>query len=183
MVSTRNDYEQAFASWLVDNRVQYVPVDQTKRTVLLRNRIKTFDFLVYPRCRGDFDASMLVTEVKGRKFKGKSLTSMSGLQCWVTMQDIIGLLDWQEKFDEPRQKAKAVIVFAYKFDLPCVEADNAEVYDYDDNRYVFYAVSVDAYRKNMKTRSPKWQTVTLPAAAFRQLAIPARNLLIKKQQI
>ena len=99
MVSTRNDYEQAFASWLVDNRVQYVPVDQTKRTVLLRNRIKTFDFLVYPRCRGDLDASMLVTEVKGRKFKGKSLTKMSGLQCWVTMQDIIGLLDWQEKFD------------------------------------------------------------------------------------
>lgn len=180
MVTIRNDYEQAFAGWLYENRVRYVPVDQKKRTILLRNGIKTFDFLVYPKCRSDFDASMLVTEVKGRKFKGKSLTKMSGLQCWVPIEDIQGLLDWQEKFDEPRRKAKAIIVFAYKFELPCVEANGTEVYDYDNNRYVFYAVSVDAYRKNMKPRSPKWRTVTLSAAAFRQLAIPARNLLVNK---
>ena len=178
MLTTQNHYEQAFTGWLCDNRVQYVPVDQSKRTVLLRNRIKTFDFLVYPKSHGDFDASMLVTEVKGRKFKGKNLTKMSGLQCWVTMQDIIGLLDWQDKFDEPRQKAKAVIVFAYKFELPCVETDGTEVYDYDNNRYAFYAVTVDGYRKNMKPRSPKWKTVTLPAAKFRQLAVPVRELLL-----
>jgi hypothetical protein len=44
---------------------------------------------------------------------------------------------------------------------------------------MFYAVKLDDYREFMKVRSPKWQTVTLPAAKFREFAIPVRELLFE----
>ena len=104
---------------------------------------------------------------------------MSGLQCWVTMEDVRGLLRWQEQFDGPHERAKAVFVFAYRFELPWVDTDGREVYDFGDREYMFYAVDVNDYLRNMKVRSPRWQTVMLSAAKFRQLAVPVRSLLFK----
>ena len=46
MSTAANEYEQAFESWLIDNRLQYVAVDQQKRRVVARSRIKSFDFLL-----------------------------------------------------------------------------------------------------------------------------------------
>ncbi len=43
-----NEYERAFEGWLVENGVQYVMIDQARRRLLARNRIKSFDFLLYP---------------------------------------------------------------------------------------------------------------------------------------
>ncbi len=191
MLNRTNDYEQAFADWLIDNGVKFVAIDQQKRAVLRRNKIKSFDFLLYPAgCRSNADSNpwsqseepaVIVTEVKGRLFKGKTLQNMSGLQCWVTMEDIRGMLRWQEQFDSPHEKAKAVFVFAYRFELPWVDADRAEVHDYADRRYTFYAVDAIDYMTNMKIRSPRWQTVMLSATKFRQLAVPVRQLLFNHE--
>ncbi|HPD46961.1 MAG TPA: HYExAFE family protein [Anaerohalosphaeraceae bacterium] len=185
MICHSNDYEQAFASWLTENGVYHVAVDQARRAQLARSRIKTFDFLLYPAdrtqfCAGDRIArspAVLIAEVKGRRFKGKSLRGRPSLQCWVTREDVQGLLAWQQRFDEPSEPARAVFIFAYCFELPLVESDGREVYDYADRRYMFYAVSVDDYCRCMKTRSPRWQTVTLSAADFRRLAVDVRQLL------
>lgn len=185
----RNHYEQAFASWLIDNGVQFVAIDQHKRALLARNRIKSFDFLLYPAPQSDpacpwrtsGEPGLLVTEVKGRIFKGKSLTGMSGMQCWVGMEDVRGLCQWQEQFNEPRQSARAIFVFAYLFELPCVETDGRETYRFDDRTYAFYAVTLNDYMTHMKTRSPRWQTVMLSAHDFRRLAVPIRKLLTDTQ--
>ena len=164
------NYEQVFENWLIDNRVQYVVVDQQKRRIFARSRIKSFDFLLYPS-----SSRPVIAEVKGRKFKGKSLSALSGLECWVTMEDVRGLLRWEQVFGDGFE---AVFIFAYEFEYIDVETDGREVYDFQNNRYMFYAVRLGDYMEFMKVRSPKWQTVTLPAAKFRQFAVPVRELLL-----
>ena len=76
MICHSNDYEQAFASWLTENGVYHVAVDQARRAQLARSRIKTFDFLLYPADRTQFCAGDRITfarrphsQVKGRRFK------------------------------------------------------------------------------------------------------------------
>ena len=179
-----NEYERAFEGWLVENGVQYVMIDQARRSLLARNRIKSFDFLLYPAGRGREATrpAIVVAEVKGRKFKGKSIGGLTGLQCWVSMEDIRGLLRWQEQFDEPGERATAVIIFAYRFELPSVETDGREVYDFADHRYMFQAVDARDYSLNMRVRSPRWQTVMLGADDFRRLAVPVRRLLTKSEE-
>lgn len=164
------NYEHVFKNWLIENRVQYVVVDQQKRKMFARNRIKSFDFLLYPAC-----SRPVIAEVKGRKFKGKNLAALSGLECWVTMEDIRGLMRWEQLFSDGFE---AAFIFAYEFANVDVETDGREVYDFENSRYMFYAVRLGDYRQFMKQRSPKWQTVTLPAAKFKKFAIPVRELLL-----
>ena len=40
-----NHYEKAFESWLKDNGIQYLLVDQKKRTAFSKSKIKSFSFL------------------------------------------------------------------------------------------------------------------------------------------
>ena len=176
-----NHYEQAFENWLVENSVQYVSVDQQKRQAFVRSRVKSFDFLLY-RVAG----APVIAEVKGRKFKGTTLAGLKGLECWVTMDDVRGLILWEQVFNASQERGgdetcEAVFVFAYEFENVDVDPDGREVYEFDGGRYTFYAIRLDDYRECMTVRSPKWQTVTLPAAKFRELAVPVRDLILGKK--
>ncbi len=163
-----NHYEQAFENWLRDNRIQYVSVDEQKRATFARSKIKSFDFLLYPP-----NGRIIIAEVKGRTFKGTSLAKLTGLECWVTTEDIDGLTGWQKVFGPGHQ---AVFIFAYKIENVDVDFDGRDFYDFARNRYVFFCVRLDDYRKFMKRRSPKWQTVTLPADKFRKCAVQMQKL-------
>ncbi len=182
MAVLTNQYEQAFAGWLIDNGFQHVAVDQQKRKILARSSIKTFDFLLYPPA-----GKLIVAELKGRKFKGSALTNMTGLECWVGIDDIRGLTQWEQVFDDPSAsaragastgaRAEAFFIFAYELENVDVDTDGREVYCFNDRRYMFLAISLSQYRAFMTDRSPSWQTVTMPAARFRQFAIPVRQLM------
>jgi len=165
-----NHYERAFESWLRDNRIQYVSVDEQKRATFARSKIKSFDFLLYSP-----NGRIIIAEVKGRIFKGTSLAKLTGLECWVTTEDIDGLTGWQKVFGPEHQ---AVFVFAYMAENIDVDFDGRDFYDFARNRYVFFCVRLEDYRKFMKRRSPKWQTVTLPADKFRQCAIQLQDILL-----
>ncbi len=171
MSISQNEYEQAFETWLLDNRIQYISVDQRKRKIFARSKIKSFDFLLYRQ-----DSTPIIAEVKGRKFRGTSLTGRTGLDSWVTMDDVRGLIRWEQIFDS---SCEAAFIFAYRFEKIDVEPDGREIYEFGDDRYVFYAILLDDYRDFMTVRSPKWQTVTIPAAKFREFAIPIRKLLLE----
>ena len=164
-----NHYERAFGNWLTDNRVQYIAVDEQKRAALGRSNIKSFDYLLYPRGQ-----QIIVAEVKGRKFKGTSFANLAGFECWVTADDIESLTKWQETFGSAHT---AAFIFVYKIENIDVDFDGRDVYDYDGYRYVFFAVRLEDYCKSMKRRSPKWQTVTLPAEKFRQCAVQVQKLV------
>lgn len=168
-------YERAFEGWLIERRIPYVPMDQARRRFFARERIKTFDFLLYPARGG-----ILVTEVKGRRFKGTTLAGLRGLECWITREDLRGLRQWRQILAAGGQAAHAALVFAYRFDHIDVESDGYEVYDFGESRYAFFVVDADDYERLMTPRSGRWQTVTLPAAVFRRAAIEAgRNLSAK----
>ena len=164
-----NHYEQAFENWLIDNRIQYISIDEHKRAAFGRLKIKSFDFLLYPR-----NQKIIIAEVKGRKFKGTSFAKLAGFECWVTTEDVEGLTMWQGIFGPEHT---AVFVFAYKIENIDVDFDGRGMFDFDGSRYVFFAVKLGDYRRFMKRRSPKWQTVTLPADKFRQCAIQMQELL------
>jgi len=177
--SSANHYERTFENWLIDNHIQYVTVDEQKqaefpasiRSAEARGlcKFKSFDFLLYPR-----NQQVIIAEVNGRAFKGTSFAKSAGFECWVTAEDIEGLAKWQEVFG---QGHTAIFVFAYKIENIDVDFDGREVYDFDANRYMFFAVKLDDYREFMKQRSPKWQTVTLLADKFRWCAVQMQNLL------
>ncbi len=167
--SSPNQYERAFENWLIDNRIRYVEVDENKRAVFGRSNIKSFDYLLYPR-----NQQIIIAELKGRSFKGTSFAKLAGFECWVTADDVDGLAGWQHVFGMDHT---AVFVFAYRIENIDVDFDGRDVYDFAHDGYVFFAVRLDDYRAFMKRRSPKWQTVTLPADKFRQCAVQMQNLL------
>ncbi len=164
-----NHYELAFENWLIDNHIRYIKIDEHKKAAFGRSKIKSFDFLLYPRNR-----PIIIAEVKGRKFKGTTLSKLTSLECWVTTDDIEGLTRWQEVFGQGHQ---AIFVFVYRIENIDVDYDGKEAYNFDDNIYIFFCLKVDDYRKFMKVRSPKWQTVTLPADEFRKCAVEINNFL------
>jgi len=164
-----NHYERAFENWLIDHRVEYVAEYQHERAVIGDVDVKSFDFLLHPRRRP------VIVEVKGRKFRGTSLEKMAGFECWVTIEDVDGLLKWQKVLGAGH---RTVFVFAYKMENVDVDFNGRDVLEYDANSYLFFCVRLEDYRKFMKRRSPKWRTVTLPADKFRQCAMPLDEYLL-----
>lgn len=168
--SSANHYEKAFENWLIDNRIKYTAVDQSKRAAFGRVKLKSFDFLLYRQ-----DKPVIIAEVKGRSFKGTSFEKLRGFECWVLADDVEGLTQWQKVFGDGHD---AYFVFAYGIENIDVDFDGRELYQLGRRRYVFLAVNLDDYRKFMKLRSPKWRTVTLGAEDFRRCAIPLEQLLL-----
>jgi len=169
-----NLYEQAFEGFLTENKIPFIWVDQSKRPEFFEPTVKNFDFLLYP----DSQCPVLV-ELKGRTFKGDSLAGLKGLDGWVTFEDVQALSQWLIRFRKDFPAAKAFFVFAFRFANIDVETDGWDVYDYSGERFLFLAIPLEKYAAAMKVRSPKWQTVTLPAEDFRQWAIPMNELLKK----
>jgi len=165
-----NHYERAFENWLIDNHIKYVAFDEHKRATTGQTDIKSFNFLLYLS-----NGQIIIAEVKGRTFKGTSLVNLTHMECWVTVEDVEGLTKWQQAFGADHQ---AIFVFAYKMENIDVDFNGRDIFDFDANRYLFLCVKLDDYRRFMKRRSPKWQTVTLPADKFRQCAVPLAELLL-----
>jgi len=165
-----NHYERAFENWLIDNQIRYISIDEHKRAAFARSKAKSFDLLVYSP-----NGQIIIAEVKGRKFRGTSMAKLTGFECWVTTEDVDGLTRWQEVFGEGHQP---VFVFAYKVEYIDVDFDGRDVFEFDANRYVFFCIKLADYRRYMKRRSPKWQTVTLPADKFRKCAVHISEFLL-----
>jgi hypothetical protein len=173
MVSIVNHYEAAFGQWLSENRLQHIGVDQTRKRWFARDRIKTFDFLVYPPT-----GTLLLAEIKGRIFGGRTLRNLSGLQNWVTREDVRGLLQWQQAFQKDDPDAMGLLVFAYDLRQIDPDADGTEIFETGGRRYAFFGIRLDDYARHMTVRSPRWQTVMLPIEPFRRLAKPIRDWLV-----
>jgi hypothetical protein len=168
--SSENHYERAFENWLIDNRIEYESVDEHKRTAFGHSDVKSFDFLLYPP-----NGPAVIAEVKGRRFKGTSLAKMAGFECWVTIEDVEGLTRWQRVFGARHQ---AIFAFVYKTENIDVDFNGTNYFDFDSNRYLFFCIKLEDYRRHMKRRSPKWQTVTLPADKFRQCAVQLSEFIL-----
>jgi hypothetical protein len=115
-------------------------------------------------------------DVKGRRYPtGAEGRRRWVWECWSTNEDISGLERWEEAFGVGYS---GVLAFVYQL-LPEVALlpDTDDLWEWNGRRYLFRAVTVADYRRHMRVRSPKWDTVTLPRAAYRDLVRPFRHFV------
>ncbi len=163
-------YERAFENWLIEHHVEYVKSDERERLGPAGKSVKNFDFLVSPG-RG----RRVIVEVKGRTFRGTTLVGLTGLECWVTRDDIESLRVWKRALGPDHEP---VFVFAYRVVQVDVDFDGYSVLDCGTDRYLFFCIRLDDYCRRMKRRSPKWRTMTLPADSFRRCAVSLPAFLL-----
>ena len=153
----KNNYEIAFSLWLDEHNYSYRSVKQTDRLRVGELSVKSFDYVIERENR------LYIVELKGRIFKGHSFYKLSGLQNWVTADDVSSLAGWQSV----QGVSGAVLVFAYLIEDYYADLDNNDSIESDGVKYVFVAIDISEYQKYMKLRSPKWNTVDIAADNFR----------------
>jgi hypothetical protein len=146
-----NHYEAAFEAYLRDRGVGFVAVDEAKRSTLGDVAVKSLDFIVVGP-----ESARLVVDVKGRKFPGGTADAPRKVwQNWADAEDVSGQI-------------------VPPFTLP---DDTPDQFLFRGKRYLMRAVPALEYRERMKRRSPRWGTVHLPSADFRELVRPFSELL------
>jgi hypothetical protein len=160
----RFHYEQAFEHYLRANRVPYVAVDEAKKALLpagsMPAAIKSFDFVVYSAERN------LLVDVKGRKYGASSGRRFDN---WATMEDVEGLTQWQRLFGD---EFEALFVFIYCLRRQPPDALFEEIFAFADRWYALREAPVELYRREMRLRSPRWGTVSVPSAVFGRISRP-----------
>ncbi len=157
-------YEAALADYLRSRGIPYVGVDEARRSVFAGAKIKSFDFIVYPP-----GGQSWLVDVKGRKFPYLSRGAARYWENWVTQADLDGLARWEAVFAEG---FVAMLVFAYVLCGDPARWPTLCVHPFGASYYAFYGISLSAYREHCRTRSGRWQTVSMPTATFRRLAYP-----------
>jgi hypothetical protein len=162
-----NHYESAFEAYLREQGVCYVAVDETRRTLFGGGPVKSLDFIV-------LGAARLAVDVKGRRFPvGPPQRPRRVWECWSTRADIDGLHRWAERLG---RDFRGLLAFVYQLS-PSVELpdDIDDLWEWRGRRYLLRAVDAADYRRHMRSRSPRWDTVTLARADFRRLVRPVRD--------
>lgn len=162
-------YERAFESFLKDRDINHVSIDQAKKSIFAGAKIKSFDFLVYPPQK-----PFLLIDVKGRKLATRRIQKYHLGQNWVGLEDVNGLRHWEQVFGPDYT---ALFVFAYWLYDADPDLTGDSFYHYDRRIYFFVSAELFGYQSRMKSRSPKWRTVFVPAGPFRELASPIDTLL------
>jgi hypothetical protein len=164
-----NHYEAAFEAYLQWHRLSYVAVDETKRSMLGDMRVKNLDFIVHGQSGRRF-----LVDVKGRRFPGGTEDRPRRVwQNWCVRDDVDGLERWEGLFGADYQ---GLLVFSFAL-APVVDfpEDTLDLWTWRGRRYLFRVVTARDYRRHMRVRSPKWDTVHLPGAVFRRLVRPLHD--------
>ena len=157
-------YEAAFEDYLRSCGLPYVAVDEHRKAIFSGTRVKSFDFLVY-RPRGRH----WLVDVKGRKFPYEVSGQRRYWENWITREDLEGLTRWEQVFGDGFQ---AMLVFAYVLEGDGARRPTTHIHPFHEAEYAFLCVALADYRGAARPRSPKWETLTLPARIFRRVAQP-----------
>ena len=169
MAKRSNHYDAAFEEFLRGSRVPHVVVDETRRALMARTSLKSMDFIVYSQ--GEHN---LLVDVKGRQFPSGRESGGHKWENWSSEDDVDSLLRWQEVFGTG---FRSLLVFAYNVVDGKYLRELETPFTFRNRLYAFYGVWADEYRCSMKTRSPSWETVSLPSRQFRELRLPIREFL------
>ena len=178
-------YERAFEEYLRAHRIPYVAVDEARRALAPLGvnaagdaDLKSFDFAIFSGGggggvggRGGEGGTNLLIDIKGRRAAGVGRTS--GLQSWVSEDDVRSLLRWERLFGGgPAGAFRAAFVFVYWCDEQPPDALFQEVFEERGRWYAMRAVAVADYAAAMRPRSERWRTVYVPAREFERLSHP-----------
>jgi len=169
MALRSNHYDAAFEAYLRQERRPYVAVDEARRALAAGTSLKSLDFIVYS-VRG----RNLLVDVKGRRFPADSTGSRHRWENWATEEDVDSLLAWERLFG---QDFRSLLVFAYDLEEGQTPCGHPRVWSFRRRTYAFYGVWVDDFAGVMRSRSPSWETVSLPSREFARLRRPIDELL------
>lgn len=161
-----NHYEAAFAALLARHRVWHLAIDDARRGAVDGMPIKNLDFVVAPR-----SGRLWLVDVKGRRYPGGTASKPKRhFENWTTRDDVTAGLEWARRHGPDHE---ALLVFAYWLTDPETAAPpEATLWHWEGRWYGLRAIPMADYARQMRTRSPKWNTVCLPSAWFRQQARP-----------
>jgi hypothetical protein len=165
-----NHYELAFEGYVQWHRHCSIAIDESRRSFLGPERVKSLDFIVH----GENGTGWLL-DIKGRRYPGGTAERPRRIfESWSTQEDIASLQRWARRFGPAYQ---AALVFMYEIQPFAPEMPEGALWTWHGRRYLLRAIPVADYRQWMRVRSPRWGTVSLPNAAFRRLARPFATLL------
>lgn len=180
MANRHNHYEAAFEAYLRHERIAYVAVNEQRRALVGEGSLKSLDFIVSPspgygtvcdRAGGEGPTRWLV-DVKGRKFpSGRKQPQY--WRNWSTRDDLQSLARWQLEFGD---RFTAALVFAYELTADRAPTPPEQVFYHRDRPYAFVGIPLVDYQRAARTLSPRWGTVSMPVAQFRQRAAPILEL-------
>ena len=165
----RDHYERAIEDFLRSQSIPYLRVDEARRSAFAGTKLKSFDLVVYP----EHEYNILV-DVKGRKWPYLSRGGKRYWENWVTAEDLESLKCWEGVFG---QGFRAAFVFCYWLTEPQDIPVQAGVHTFAGQKYGFLLVWLSDYTDNMRVRSPRWRTVSMSSARFRELAKPLEDVL------
>ena len=93
---------------------------------------------------------------------------------WTTRDELESLSRWTERFGPG---CDAALVFAYLLVADRSPVPPEQIHRYRDRPYAFVAAPLGGYLTAARTLSPRWGTVSVRVADFRQMARPIRDLL------
>lgn len=161
MAQRHNHYEAAFEELLREERVPYVAVDERRRSLVGDGSLKSVDFLVSP-----LNGESLIIDIKGRRFpSGK--TNKQYWRNWSTRDDLRSLASWAQYMGDG---FKPLLVFAYEVVADRSPVPPSDLWLWGGRQYGFVAMPLADYWLAARTLSPRWETVSMPAAEFRQQA-------------
>jgi hypothetical protein len=163
MANRKVIYEACFEDYLRAAGVPYVAVDEAKKALFAGVRLKSFDFVVYGKAGPN-----LLVDVKGRKFPGRGLRG-GHLENWAEREDLDSLARWEAVFGSG---FAALLVFCYHLAQAEAAARFDVVHLFRGEYFGLLGVYRSAYAAACRPRSRAWDTVSVPAAAFREIARP-----------
>ena len=172
MANRDNHYEAAFEDYLRKRRLPYIPIDETKRSQLAGESLKSLDFLV----RASRQTSWLI-DVKGRRFPAAS-ERRQYWKNWATRDDLRGLAAWERLFGAGFQ---GLFVFAYAIVGDLSPLPIEQLHSFHSRWYAFVGVRLCDYACFARPISAAWQTVALPSQRFREIARPLDELFAASQ--
>lgn len=168
MANRDNHYEAAFEAWLRDHRVPYVAVDEARRSRFPGGSIKCLDFIVSLP-----DGFSWLVDVKGRRFPSGGQKQY--WKNWSTRDDLVSLARWERWFGE---RFGGLFVFAYNVVGNRSPLPAERLYEFRGELYAFVGIRLREYAMHARQISPRWDTLAVSAANFRQLAAPVEEFFV-----
>ncbi len=172
MAKRDNHYEAAFEAYLRDRQLPYVAIDETKRSLLGGDSIKSLDFIVH----SGNGASWLI-DVKGRRFPAAN-EKKQYWKNWSTRDDLRAMAAWERLFGAG---FGGLFVFAYAIvgDRSPLPAEQLQTYR--KGLYAFLGVRHHDYACYARPISTAWQTVALSSQKFREIARPIEEFFTPQE--
>lgn len=157
-------YEVMFESFLRENEILYIAVDEARRPLVDNHPVKNFDFIV-----SSFNGKFLV-DVKGKKFSARVWDN------WVHEDDLTGLRIWGNHFNAFVPLLVIPYLVGKKEEIEILR-EYADIRKHQGQTYAITAVTLADFYSNAKLRAAKWKAIYVTKDKFMKICKPVSHFI------